>query len=69
MFSGSVVEYVDGREPRNFGDLGKLFGEALRARLADGRGLLSIAMGAAANDMPQLQAVARRRPGCQSPAS
>ena len=36
MFSGGVGEYVYGREPRDFGDLGKLFGEALRTRLADG---------------------------------
>ena len=33
MFSGGVGEYVYGREPRDFGDLGKLFGEALRARI------------------------------------
>jgi len=33
MFSGGVGEYVYGREPRDFGDLGKLFGEALRAHL------------------------------------
>ena len=33
MFSGGVGEYVYGREPRDFGDLGKLFGEALRQRL------------------------------------
>lgn len=36
MFSGGVGEYVYGREPRDFGDLGKLFGEALRARLDHG---------------------------------
>lgn len=36
MFSGGVGEYVYGREPRDFGDLGKLFGEALRARLEAG---------------------------------
>ena len=36
MFSGGVGEYVYGREPRDFGDLGKLFGEALRARLDAG---------------------------------
>jgi ethanolamine utilization protein EutA len=36
MFSGGVGEYVYGREPRDFGDLGKLFGEAVRARLDAG---------------------------------
>lgn len=36
MFSGGVGEYVYGREPRDFGDLGKLFGEALRKRLDAG---------------------------------
>ena len=36
MFSGGVGEYVYGREPRDFGDLGKLLGEALRARLDAG---------------------------------
>jgi len=36
MFSGGVGEYVYGREPRDFGDLGKLFGEALRQRLDAG---------------------------------
>ena len=36
MFSGGVGEYVYGREPRDFGDLGKLFGRALRARLDAG---------------------------------
>ncbi|OGA95982.1 MAG: recombinase [Burkholderiales bacterium RIFCSPHIGHO2_12_FULL_61_11] len=36
MFSGGVGEYVYGREPRDFGDLGKLFGEAIRARLDKG---------------------------------
>lgn len=36
MFSGGVGEYVYGREPRDFGDLGKLFGEALRARVDAG---------------------------------
>jgi len=36
MFSGGVGEYVYGREPRDFGDLGKLFGEALRQRLEAG---------------------------------
>ncbi len=33
MVSGGVGEYVYDREPRDFGDLGKLFGEALRARI------------------------------------
>ena len=36
MFSGGVGEYVYGREPRDFGDLGKRFGEAVRARLDAG---------------------------------
>ena len=36
MFSGGVGEYVYGREPRDFGDLGKLFGEAIRTRLDKG---------------------------------
>jgi len=33
MFSGGVGEYVYGREPRDFGDLGKRLGEAIRARV------------------------------------
>jgi ethanolamine utilization protein EutA len=36
MFSGGVGEYVYGREPRDFGDLGKRLGEAIRARLDAG---------------------------------
>ena len=36
MFSGGVGEYVYGRESRDFGDLGKLFGQAIRARLDAG---------------------------------
>jgi ethanolamine utilization protein EutA len=36
MFSGGVGEYVYGREERDFGDLGKLFGHAIRERLASG---------------------------------
>ena len=36
MFSGGVGEYVYCREPRDFGDLGKLFGETIRARLDAG---------------------------------
>jgi ethanolamine utilization protein EutA len=36
MFSGGVGEYVYGREPRDFGDLGQLFGQALRARVDAG---------------------------------
>lgn len=36
MFSGGVGEYVYRREPRDFGDLGKLFGEAVRERLDRG---------------------------------
>jgi ethanolamine utilization protein EutA len=35
MFSGGVGEYVYGRESRDFGDLGKLLGEEIKARLAD----------------------------------
>jgi ethanolamine utilization protein EutA len=37
MFSGGVGEYVYGREERDFGDLGRRFGGAIRARLDDGR--------------------------------
>ena len=36
MFSGGVGEYVYGREPRDFGDLGRHFGQAIRARLDAG---------------------------------
>ncbi|MGA1318098.1 MAG: ethanolamine ammonia-lyase reactivating factor EutA [Rubrivivax sp.] len=36
MFSGGVGEYVYDREPRDFGDLGKRFGRALRARIDAG---------------------------------
>ncbi len=36
MFSGGVGEYVYGRESRDFNDLGKLFGQAIRARLDAG---------------------------------
>lgn len=36
MFSGGVGEYVYAREPRDFGDLGKHFGRAIRARLDAG---------------------------------
>jgi ethanolamine utilization protein EutA (predicted chaperonin) len=36
MFSGGVGEYVYGREERDFGDLGKRFGRALRRRLEAG---------------------------------
>jgi ethanolamine utilization protein EutA len=36
MFSGGVGEYVYDREPRDFGDLGKLFGAAIRERIAAG---------------------------------
>ncbi len=38
MFSGGVGEYVSGREAKDFGDLGKRFGEALRHRI-DARAL------------------------------
>ena len=37
MFSGGVGEYVYGREPRDFGDLGRRLGDALRRRLDSGR--------------------------------
>ena len=36
MFSGGVAEYVYEREPRDFGDLGKLLGSAVRQKLASG---------------------------------
>jgi ethanolamine utilization protein EutA len=36
MFSGGVAEYVYGRESRDFGDLGRLLGQALRRRLDSG---------------------------------
>ncbi len=36
MFSGGVAEYVYGRETRDFGDLGRRLGEALRRRLDAG---------------------------------
>ncbi len=36
MFSGGVGEYVYRREQRDFGDLGKLLGEAVRSRLDAG---------------------------------
>ena len=35
--SGGVAEYVYGREQREFGDLGKKLGHALRTRIDDGR--------------------------------
>lgn len=37
MVSGGVGEYVYGREPRDFGDFGRRFGSALRARFDAGR--------------------------------
>jgi len=37
MFSGGVSEYVYRREARDFGDLGRAFGAALRARLDAGQ--------------------------------
>jgi ethanolamine utilization protein EutA len=37
MFSGGVGEYVYEREERDFGDLGRRFGRAIRARLEAGR--------------------------------
>jgi ethanolamine utilization protein EutA len=36
MFSGGVGEYVYGREERDFGDLGRRFGHAVRGRLEAG---------------------------------
>jgi len=36
MFSGGVAEYVYRRESRDFGDMGKLFGSALRRRVDAG---------------------------------
>jgi ethanolamine utilization protein EutA len=37
MFSGGVSEYVYGREERDFGDLGRRLGHAIRERLEAGR--------------------------------
>jgi ethanolamine utilization protein EutA len=37
MFSGGVAEYVYGREERDFGDLGRRFGHAVRKRVESGR--------------------------------
>ena len=37
MFSGGVAEYVYGREERDFGDLGRRFGLAMRRRLDAGK--------------------------------
>jgi ethanolamine utilization protein EutA len=37
MFSGGVGEYVYGREARDFGDLGRRFGHAIRERIDAGR--------------------------------
>ena len=36
MFSGGVAEYVYGRETRDFGDMGRRLGHAIRARLDRG---------------------------------
>ena len=36
MFSGGVAEYVYGRESRDFGDLGRLLGSAIRRRIDRG---------------------------------
>ena len=36
MFSGGVAEYVYGRETRDFGDMGRLFGTALRRKIDAG---------------------------------
>lgn len=37
MFSGGVAEYVYGRETRDFGDMGRRLGLAIRRRVDDGR--------------------------------
>jgi ethanolamine utilization protein EutA len=37
MFSGGVAEYVYGREARDFGDLGRRLGAAMRARVDSGK--------------------------------
>jgi ethanolamine utilization protein EutA len=37
MFSGGVAEYVYGRETRDFGDMGRRLGHAIRRRVDDGR--------------------------------
>jgi ethanolamine utilization protein EutA len=37
MFSGGVAEYIYGREPRDFGDLGRRLGAAIRKRLDSGK--------------------------------
>jgi ethanolamine utilization protein EutA len=37
MFSGGVAEYVYGREERDFGDLGRRLGHALRSRIEAGK--------------------------------
>ncbi len=36
MFSGGVAEFIYGREQRDFGDLGRLLGAALRAKIEKG---------------------------------
>jgi len=36
MFSGGVAEYIYGRETRDFGDMGRRFGHAIRARVDTG---------------------------------
>ena len=45
MFSGGVGEYVYGREERDFGDLGRRFGRAVRERLDAGRIAVAAAAG------------------------
>jgi hypothetical protein len=37
MFSGGVGEYVYGREARDFGDMGRRLGQAIRRRATAGR--------------------------------
>ena len=44
MFSGGVAEYVYGREERDFGDMGRRLGRAVRARI-DRRAALAAAAG------------------------
>src|SRR4029077_6865575 len=36
MFSGGVAEYVYGREERDFGDMGRRLGHAIRAKIDAG---------------------------------
>ena len=45
MFSGGVGEYVYGREERDFGDMGRRLGHAIRARIDARRAALAAAAG------------------------